>query len=59
MLRRRRFKNTTLDELLNAAQRLRERGLGHPERLIRKARQAKTASHLREWLIASGLQSPK
>jgi hypothetical protein len=59
MLRRRRFKNTTLEELLDAAQRSRERGSGHPERIIRKARRTKTASHLREWLITSGLQSVK
>jgi hypothetical protein len=59
MLRRRRFKNTTLEELLDAAQRSRERGPGHPDRLIRKTRRTRTASHLREWLITSGLQSPK
>jgi len=27
--------------------------------LIRKARQAKTAAHMREWLSSPGLQAPK
>jgi hypothetical protein len=65
MLTRRRFKNTTLEELLvGGAQRPREEGgSGIPpgtarERLIRKARRTKAASQLREWLT-SGLQPPK
>lgn len=60
MLRRLRFKNTTLEELLVEA-RLRE-AQGIPpgkERLVRQARRAKTASHLREWLASPGLQPPK
>jgi len=63
MLRRLRFKNTTLEELLvEEAQRLREEAQGIPpgrERLVRQARRAKAASHLREWLASPGLQPPK
>ena len=63
MLRRLRFKNTTLEELLvEEAQLLREEAQSIPpgrERLIRHARRAKTASHLREWLASPGPQSPK
>jgi hypothetical protein len=63
MLRRLRFKNTTLEELLaNEAQRLREEAQGIPpggERFFRKARRAKAASHLREMLASPGLQSRK
>jgi hypothetical protein len=29
------------------------------EELLRKARQAETASHMSEWLTSPGLQSPK
>jgi hypothetical protein len=64
MLTRRRFKNTTLDELLvGGAQRPREEAQGISpgfarERLIRKARRTKATSRLREWLT-SGLQPPK
>ena len=44
--------------------RLRKEARGTPpgierERLIRKARQAETASHMQEWLMSRGLQSPK
>ena len=63
---RRRFKQTApLDQrLIEEAQRLRKEAQGtHPgierERLIRKARQAETASHIQEWLSSSGLQEPK
>lgn len=65
MLKRLRFKNTTLEELLvDEAQRLREEAEGIPpdtgrERLVRKARRAKVASHLREWLTSPGLQPSK
>jgi len=63
MLRRLRFKNTTLEELLvEEAQRLGEEAQGIPpdrEQLVRHAPRATTASHLREWLAASGLQPPK
>jgi len=64
MLTRRRFKNTTLEELLlGEAQRPREEAQGISpgiarERLIRKARRTKATSRLREWLT-SGLQPPK
>jgi hypothetical protein len=63
---RRRFKQTaSLDQrLIEEAQRLRKEAQGtHPgierERLIRKARQAETASHIQEWLSSPGLQAPK
>ncbi|WFU75029.1 hypothetical protein QA642_13860 [Bradyrhizobium sp. CB2312] len=63
MLRRLRFKNTTLEELLvEAAQDLREEAQSIPpgrERVVRQARRAKAASHLRGWLASQGLQSPK
>jgi hypothetical protein len=44
--------------------RLRKEARGTPpgierERLIRKARQAETASHMQEWLMSRGLQSQK
>jgi len=50
--------------LAQEAVRLRKEVQGTPhgierERLIRKARQAETASHLSEWLRSSGLQPPK
>jgi hypothetical protein len=52
-----------LEELLvEEAQRLREEAQGIPpgrERLVRQARRAKAASHLREWLASPGLQPPK
>jgi hypothetical protein len=63
---RRRFKQTApLDQrLIEEAQRLRKEAQGtHPgierERLIRKARQAETASHIQEWLSSPGVQTPK
>ncbi|WP_454620470.1 hypothetical protein [Bradyrhizobium cenepequi] len=64
MLKRLRFKNTTLEELLvEEAQHLREEAQGIPrtvrERFIRQARRAKATSHLREWLTSPGLQPPK
>nr|WP_084809354.1 hypothetical protein [Bradyrhizobium sp. NAS80.1] len=63
MLKRFRFRNTTLEELLaEEAQRLREEAQGIPpgrERLVRQARRARAASHLREWLASPGPQSPK
>ena len=62
MLKRLRFKNTTLEELLTLEQArlLREAApVGPPgsvrERLIRKGRRC----HLRDWLNSPGLQSPK
>ena len=50
--------------LAQEAVRLRNEARGTPhgverERLIRKARQIETASHLSEWLRSPGLQPPK
>jgi hypothetical protein len=66
MQKRRRFKQTeTLEErLAKEAARLRARVLAMPpclerDRLLRKARQAETASHINEWLRSPGLQPPK
>lgn len=66
MQRRRRFKQTeTLEQRLSKeAALLRAEAQGAPpgierERLIRRARQAETASHLSEWLAWPGLQPPK
>jgi len=66
MQMRRRFKQTeTLEQrLTEEAAKLRKEAQGTPpgitrERLIRRARQAETASHLSEWLMSPGLQPPK
>jgi hypothetical protein len=66
MLKRRHFKQTiALEErLADEARRLRKEAEGTPpgaerERLIRKAEQAETASHMTEWLTSPGLQPPK
>jgi hypothetical protein len=63
---RRRFKQTyTLEErLAQEAKRLRKEAQGTPpgierERLIRRARQAETGSHISEWLRSPGLQPPQ
>ena len=65
MTQRRRFKQLlSLNERLEReAARLREQAeqLSHgPERekLLRRARQAETATHVDEWLSSPGLQSP-
>ena len=65
-MQRRRFKDTApLDQrLTEQAERLRKEANGIPpgierERLIRQARQAETASHMREWLCSPGLQPPR
>jgi hypothetical protein len=65
MQSRRRFKQTqSLEERLSEeAARLRKEARGTPpgverERLIRRARQAETASHMSEWLSSSGLRAP-
>jgi hypothetical protein len=56
---------STLDQRLEEeAQCLRKEAQGTPpgiqrDMLIRKARQAETAAHMREWLSSPGLQSPK
>jgi hypothetical protein len=65
-MRRRRFKQTQSFEerLTEEAQRLREEAEGMPpglvrDQLMRKARQAETASHMSDWLTSPGLQPPK
>jgi hypothetical protein len=65
-MQRRRFKQTsTLEErLAEEAKRLKELANSLPpgverDGLIRKARQAETASHLGDWLASSGLQPPR
>jgi hypothetical protein len=50
--------------LANEATRLRKEAQGTPhgierERLMRRARQAETGSHMSEWLSSPGLQPPK
>jgi hypothetical protein len=66
MQRRRRFKQTQPLEarLTEEAKRLRDEAKSLPpgaerEQLIRKARQAETASHMNEWLTSPGLQPPE
>jgi hypothetical protein len=61
-----RFKQTqTLEEsLAEVARRLREEARGTPpgierDKLIRRARQAETASKVNGWLTSPGLQPPK
>jgi len=65
-MQRRRFKQKEpLEErLAEEAKRLREEANGTPpgierERMIRKARQAETGSHISGWLRSPGLQPPK
>jgi predicted trehalose synthase len=64
MQRRRFTQTTTLEErLTEEAKRLRKQAQGTPpgierERLVRRARQAETASHLSEWLNSPGLRAP-
>jgi hypothetical protein len=64
--RRRRFKQVVSLEqrLFQEAEKLRKEAQGTPpgierERLIRRARQAETASHMSEWLTSPGLQPHK
>ncbi|WP_247351195.1 MULTISPECIES: hypothetical protein [unclassified Bradyrhizobium] len=66
MQTRRRFKQTeTLEErLAKEADRLKHQAQTMPpglqrDHLIRKARQAETASHMSDWLRSPGLQAPK
>jgi hypothetical protein len=66
MQERRRFQQIDpLDKRLSEeAVRLRREARGTPpgverERLIRRARQAETASRMSEWLSSPGLRSPK
>jgi hypothetical protein len=65
-MKRRHFTHTlTLKErLAQEAERLRQEARGTPpgierERMIRRARQAETASHMQEWLSSVGLQPPR
>jgi hypothetical protein len=65
-MERRRVKHkTTFEErLAEQARSLREQAKAMPhgverENLIRRARQAETASHMNEWLTSPGLVSPK
>ena len=62
---RRRFKqsNSFEERLSDEAKRLREEAKLLPpgaerDRIIRKARQAETGSHLTEWLTSPGLRPP-
>ena len=66
MQQRRHFKQTApLDQrLIEQAQRLRKEAQAMPpgiarDQLIRRARQALTASHMQEWLTSPGLRTPK
>ena len=50
--------------LTEEAERLRTEARGTPpgvarDKLIRRARQAETASHMQEWLASPGLQTPR
>ncbi len=62
--RRRIQQNESLEQrLADDAKRLRKEAQGTPpgierDRLIRRARQAETASHMSEWLSSPGLQTP-
>lgn len=65
MFKRRRFKQTTTLEarLAIEARQLREDAARLPpgverERLLRKARQNETASHISDWLRSPGLEPP-
>ncbi len=65
--RRRRFKQTTslYERLIAFSHQARERAAsslpaGHERQdLLKKARQADTATHLNEWINSPGLQPPK
>jgi hypothetical protein len=66
LMQRRRFTQTEPLEkrLADEVSRLRKEARGTPpgierERLIRKARQAETASHIQEWLTLRELHPPK
>jgi hypothetical protein len=66
MQQRRRFKQAaSLDQRLTEhAQRLRNEAQNTPpsiarDQLIHRARQAETKSHMQEWLLSPGLQTPK
>jgi hypothetical protein len=64
-MQRHRFKQTAPLELRleEQAKRLRQEAKGTPpgvarEKLIRRARQAETASHISQWVSSKGLQAP-
>jgi hypothetical protein len=65
MQQRRHFSTALLDEpFAERAERLRKEARGTPpgvarDNLIRRARQAETASRVQEWATSSGLQTPK
>jgi predicted trehalose synthase len=66
MPERRHFTETTSlgERLAEQAKRLRKQAQGTPpgierERLVRRARQAETASHITEVLTSSGVQAPR
>jgi hypothetical protein len=66
MQKRRRFKQSSSlkERLFSFAKEMREKAAHHapgPEHddLIRRARQADTASHLDDWVNSAGLQPPK
>jgi len=55
---------TSQHRLANEAERLRQKAHTVPadkerKRLLRKARQLETASHINEWLSSPGLQTPQ
>ena len=66
-MQRRRFSqkiDSLEDRLAEEAAKLRKEAKGPPpgierERLMRRARQAETGSHMSEWLRSPGLQPPK
>ena len=65
-MKRRRFKQSAPLELRLAdqAEHLRKEARGTPpgierEKLLRRARQAETATHMQQWLTSPGLQPPK
>jgi hypothetical protein len=65
-MERRRFKQTESlgNRLADEAEKLRKEARGTPpgivrDQLMRRARQAETASHMSEWLSSPGLQPPK
>jgi hypothetical protein len=63
-MRRRFIQTSTLNQRLSQhAERLHREAQGTPpgfarDKLIRLARQAKTASHIEEWLSSPGLKAP-
>jgi hypothetical protein len=65
-MRRQRINHTSSleDRLADQAQRFREQAKTLPpgrerDELIRKARQAETASHINEWVASPGLRPPE